>query len=391
MRDDQGRPLRYISQVLDVSAGVADRTRLEEATARSERERRLTDAIVDTTATGLALLDSSGHYERMSRRHADFLALAFPGGHHGWAGQLGDVYDADGRTLLGRDDMPSIRALRDGPFDDVRIWVGADPALRRALSVSARSVLDEDGSTIGVVLDYSDVTELVRSLDARDQFVAAVSHELRTPLTSVLSHLELLLDSPEEHSPDTLRGLGVAHRNGLRLRRLVSDLLASAQERAGGLLLDRAVVDVVALVREAVEAADPTARHREVRLEATGAVVALADVDALRIRQVLDNLIANAVSYTDAGGRVEVSVAEQDGDLVLVVHDTGIGIVPEHLDRVFEPFFRTAAAKAQSAPGLGLGLGVVKVVVDAHHGRTAVTSTPGLGTRVEVRVPVRRT
>jgi signal transduction histidine kinase len=286
--------------------------------------------------------------------------------------------------------MPSIRALRDGPFDDVRIWVGADPALRRALSVSARSVLDDGGSTIGVVLDYSDVTELVRSLDARDQFVAAVSHELRTPLTSVLSHLELLLDSPEEHSPDTLRGLGVAHRNGLRLRRLVSDLLASAQERAGGLLLDRAVVDVVALVREAVEAADPTARHREVRLEATGAVVALADVDALRIRQVLDNLIANAVSYTDAGGRVEVSVAEQDGDLVLVVHDTGIGIVPEHLDRVFEPFFRTAAAKAQSAPGLGLGLGVVKVVVDAHHGRTAVTSSPGLGTRVEVRVPVRR-
>ncbi len=144
------------------------------------------------------LLDSDGHYEQVNRRHRDFIEQAFPAGHAGQAGQLGEVFAAGRRHA----DGPRSRCRRSGrsageEFDDYRIWVGADPATRRALSVSARLVRDPDGSPAGAVLAYKDITDLMRALQAQEDFVADISHELRSPLTSVLGHLELLLESDE--------------------------------------------------------------------------------------------------------------------------------------------------------------------------------------------------
>ena len=155
------------------------------------------------STSGLVLLDHTGAYRTLNRRHVDFMRLAYPDGHGGEAGQLGHVYAPDGVTALTREEMPTYRAAHGEEFDDCRIWVGDDPLSRRALSVSARSVRGKDGTFAGAALAYKDVTDFMRALRVKDEFVASVSHELRTPLTSIMGYVDLLL---ERHRPGARAG-----------------------------------------------------------------------------------------------------------------------------------------------------------------------------------------
>ena len=130
---------------------------------------------------------------------------------------------------LAQHEMPSLRAARGEEYDDIRMWVGSDPVTRRACSVSARSVRDADGTFVGAALAYKDVTDFLRSISVKDDFVAMVSHEFRTPLTSIHGYVSLLLDDADRLHPDDVHYLNVVARNTERLHRLVTDLLASAQ------------------------------------------------------------------------------------------------------------------------------------------------------------------
>ena len=391
LRDDDGRPVHLIGQINDVTRTREDRERLSEAVRVIDQHRRTAEAILDTVDLGVVLIDRDGHYEQWNRRHSDFLDLAYPEGHRGQAGQTGHVFAADGVTSLTSTDMPTTRAVRGEEFDDYRIWVGAEPASRRALAVSARAVRDPSGSFAGAVLGYSDVTDLMRALQSREEFLALVSHELRTPLTSVLGHLELLEDR-DDLPDDVRRQLHVVQRNSQRLQGLVADLLLSAHHRDGTVALTRSATDLTGVLRDAVEAAGPTATTCGVELvadlpEPTSATVSLV-VDRERMRQVLDNLISNALKYTEPGGRVEVRQRVAGTEVELVVSDTGIGIDPDDLDRVFTPFFRARGALERVAPGAGLGLGIARSIVAAHGGHIEIGSTPDRGTSVRVVLPL---
>jgi two-component system phosphate regulon sensor histidine kinase PhoR len=251
--------------------------RLAVAAELLDHQRRLAEAVYDSVDVGLVLIDRTGRYETMNRRHHDFMALAFPDGHAGRAGQLGAVYGPDGVVLLSREEMPTYRASQGEEFDDVRMWVGDDSITRRALSVSARTVHDPDGGFAGAALAYTDVTDFMRALDVKDEFVASVSHELRTPLTAVLGHVELLADRPDLPA-DMAQQVRVIERNAVRLRHLVGDLLHVAQVRDSGLQLARSVIDLGLIVHQAVEAAVPSAQAARVILFADTAddVVATA-------------------------------------------------------------------------------------------------------------------
>jgi two-component system phosphate regulon sensor histidine kinase PhoR len=383
--DDDGAPRHFVAQIVDVTAQRLDQAELRRAVETVERQRRTAQTVLDTVDVGLLLIDADGRYQVLNRRHHDFMDLAFPDGHAGRAGQLGAVYAADGVSEMTRDEMPSIRAVRGEEFDDVRIWVGAHPHDRRALAVSARSLRAPDGTFAGAALSYHDVTDLVRAVRSREEFVASVSHELRTPLSSVLGHLEILLDDEDLESP-LARRLGVVQRNAVRLRHLVADLLG-AQQR-DGVLLAPASTDLAELVREALDAVAATATVRDVTLEAHLPAVLVAEVDADRVRQVVDNLVSNALKYTDQGGSVVVRLEAAEGAVRLVVSDTGIGIAPEEVERVFEPYFRAGTALERLAPGIGLGLGIARDIVVAHGGTLTVGSEPGRGSEFTVTLPV---
>ncbi len=352
-----------------------------------EHQRRVSQAIFDTVDVGLVLLDRTGAYQGINRRQTDFIGLAFSDGHAGRAGQLGAVYDAEGARELTRDELPTYRASLGEEFTDVRIWVGHDPLTRRALSVSAHRVEDDAGNFAGAALAYKDVTDYMRALRVKDEFVASVSHELRTPLTSIVGYVHILLER-DDLPPDVVAQLEVVARNNGRLHRLVADLLETARTDQGSMPVVRASTDLAAIVRECVEAAAPTAQRCGVELvqETPGTMVLLADEE--RMRQVVDNLVSNAMKYTGAGGRVCVTLGIDGNRAELCVADTGLGIAATDRERLFTRFFRSRQAEERSIQGIGLGLSIVKSIVESHGGRIEVESELGSGSVFRVRLPL---
>ena len=358
---------------------------LERAMETIEHQRRTAEAILETVDVGLLLLDGEGRYVGHNKRHEDFMRLAFPEGHDGAAGQLGLVWHADATTPVAHDEMPTRRAERGEEFDDIRIWVGAG-AERRALSVSARSIRDQQGRQTGSAMAYKDVTDFMDALAVKDEFVAAVSHELRTPLTSIVGYLAVLLER-DDLPDEAVRHLAVADRNAGRLDRLVGDLLSTAVADASPTSLQREACDVAVLVREQTEAAQPAAAGREVLLEARVPAEAHAHVDGQRLRQVVDNLLSNALQHTPCGGRVEVVLEARVDEVELRVVDSGPGIDVSEREQVFGRFFRTRASREQVVPGVGLGLAITRDIVVAHGGRIELDEAPGGGTLARVLLP----
>jgi signal transduction histidine kinase len=229
----------------------------------------------------------------------------------------------------------------------------------------------------------------LRELDRlKDELVAVVSHELRTPLTSILGYLELVRDDATELSDEHRGFLEVVDRNARRLLSLVGDLLFVARIDAGGLELELNDVDVASLAAECVEGQAPHAESAGVALDLATGPLGTVRGDRARIAQLLDNLVSNAVKFTNAGGAVNVGVREEGGVAVIEVADTGIGIPAAEQGRLFERFFRSSTATADAVQGTGLGLTIAKAIVDAHGGTITATSEEGVGTTFRVELPL---
>ena len=238
--------------------------------------------------------------------------------------------------------------------------------------------------------ELDEQNEQLREVDRmKDQFVGSVSHELRTPLTSIVGYVELLLDEDDSANLDDEQRqfLGIIDRNCHRLTRLVDDILFIARVDAGRLSLDLQEVDLGKLASLAVESARPFAARKDIALE----LQAEPDLPALhadptRMNQLIDNLISNAIKYTTEGGTAAVVVARNGDAIHLEVSDTGVGIPPEELEKLFVRFFR--ASTSGVASGTGLGLSIVKSIVEAHRGTIDVESTLGEGTTFLVDLPL---
>jgi two-component system OmpR family sensor kinase len=228
-----------------------------------------------------------------------------------------------------------------------------------------------------------------RALDSEDRmrrFVADASHELRTPLTSVRGLAEFSLQQGTEASPaELLRRMTLIHTEATRMGRLVEDLLMLAQfdlDRP----LDRRPIDLSSIAAQAVLAARLIQADRPIRLHADAPVI--VDGDAERLRQVLDNLIGNALQHTPRGSAVTVSVQDQAGQAQLTVADHGPGMTSDQASHVFERFYRRARAGARAQGGTGLGLSIAATLTAAHAGTITVDTQPGRGAAFTVRLPV---
>jgi PAS domain S-box-containing protein len=233
--------------------------------------------------------------------------------------------------------------------------------------------------------------ERLRGLDRmKDEFVALVSHELRTPLTSIRGYVELIQDDAELLPSETRGFLDVVDRNAERLIHLVGDLLVMAQVEGDMLSFDWAEVDLAPLIARCIEAAGPAAEHAEVELAFDCPRTTSMTSDPMRLAQLVDNLVSNAIKFTPKGGRVEVDVAAGEDTVVIEVRDTGLGISLEEQGQLFDRFFRTQAATDNAISGTGLGLSIAKAIVDAHRGSIGVESVEGRGTTFHVELPVER-
>ncbi|WP_296607319.1 HAMP domain-containing sensor histidine kinase [Nocardioides sp.] len=355
---------------------------LADALELIERGRRSGEAVFGAADVGLALLDEHGLPALINERLAEFSELAYPGGDLSAA----RVFDESGLTPVPIEDVPTARARRGEEFDDVRVWIGPDDATRRAMSVSARRVEDADGNVVGAAVAYTDVTDLMRAMQVKDDFVALVSHELRTPLTPIVGYIDVALDR-SDLDPVLRKQLEAVARNGKRLERLVQNLIDEVQHAGRPVPVRGRDTDLAELVRGCVAGARPEACRLGLRLDAEIPDRITFRGDPRRLTQVVDNLVSNALKYTEAGGLVQVRAAATGGVVQITVRDTGIGIPPADQARLFTRFHRGTEASRRAIQGIGLGLSITKSIVESHGGRIEVESEPGRGSEFRVVLP----
>lgn len=355
---------------------------LNAAFEASRHHERLLDTVLDALPLGVVAVDGDGHNILMNPHQRRTHRLATPAGVAEPNESQLLVFGEDRTTPVPGDQRPVRRAVLGEKFSDQLIWVGTGPD-QRAFSTSARPMRDEQQNFAGSVIVFSDVTELVNALAAKDDFVASVSHEFRTPLTSILGYLDLVLDDADL-GPVTRGQLDVVQRNAQRMLTLVSDLLAV---RSGHLAVQPEALDLAELVRGSIDSAGPRAAQAGVRLSVDVPDTLQARADSSRISQVLDNLISNAIKYSPNGGEVEVAAWREDGEVVCRVRDSGMGMTADEQDQAFARFFRAHGVRNSTIPGIGLGLPITKAIVEAHGGTITLESAPGQGTAFTVRMP----
>jgi signal transduction histidine kinase len=232
--------------------------------------------------------------------------------------------------------------------------------------------------------------QLQLASEHKTQFLANMSHELRTPLNAILGFTELLVDGIYGELPDKPRGvLDRVQENGRNLLALINDVLDLAKIEAGQLELRLEAYQIAPLVRNVVDAMQPLARSKGLSLVATVAGdVPAAYGDVHRLRQVLVNLVGNAIKFTDVG-EVEISVAASGGRLDVAVRDTGPGIAPEDQEKIFEEFQQLDNSSTRRQGGTGLGLAISRRIMQMHGGYLSVVSAPGRGSTFHIDIPVR--
>ncbi len=346
------------------------------------RAQAALQAAIDALPDPVLVLDPGGRVQNLNRAAAE--ALGFPGGgaDEGSLATLPAALRARVEAelearLAGRIDPPGPGlegAVRwDGP-DGVRWFLPRGSALR-----------DERGRVTGAAILLQDVTRLRRVDELKNDLVATVAHELRTPLTSLRMAVLLCLDGTA--GPVTAKQgdlLQAARQDCERLQATVDELLDLTRIQSGRLELARRPVDARALLEEARTGAQEAATAAGVTLAVSGEGPAVL-ADPERLALVLSNLLGNALRHTPRGGTVSLSVRAAAGGLRFVVEDSGCGIAPEHLPRLFERFYSVPGARRGS---IGLGLYLAREVVQAHGGQVGVESEPGKGSAFWFTLPL---
>src|SRR5581483_7889865 len=255
------------------------------------------------------------------------------------------------------------------------------------------SVTDEVRRSSLIVTDLSELQharlgrhQAEQRSQAKDEFMAMLAHELRNPLSAITAALEVLQAGGSMEGA-AQRARDIIGRQTRHLSRLVDDLLEVARVITGKVTLAVGPLDLADAVRRSVAqlAARADARRIEVEVESGSHWI---HGDVVRIEQIITNVVANAIKYTPAGGLIRVTLATQDGEVLLCVHDTGFGIAPELLPQIFEPFVQGERTLDRAEGGLGVGLTLVRQLVELHGGSvSAVSEGPGRGSTFTIRLP----
>jgi len=363
---------------------VAESNRdLTSSLARAQDSENLARAILDTVDAAVAFYDAdSTLIVANPNAHAMVGALGFRLDQPPYGGV--EVLQADRSTPIPIEDQIIPRALRGELIANHMEWLGPVGA-QTAILATSRQVWRENGDLHGTVIVAYDITPLADAISVREQFLTTVSHELRTPLTSIIGYLELIEDSLDEEPLDITAYLKVAQRNSAELLSRISQLL---QFSADGIPIERALTDLSTLATSVVADFGMAADAAGVTLSSSLPSGIHAWVDAGRYRQVVENLISNSIKYTQRDGAIDVTLTSDPADAVLTVADNGRGMTTDETRQAFERFFRAPNARGDAIQGFGVGLSIVKEIVEAHSGTVGITSEPGLGTSIAVSVPL---
>ena len=355
-RDEIGQLARDFKRMVEEQARLLEEMR---------HGRQELETILASLAAGLLVLDGQ---ERVVRAGPSFRRLA------------GD------ENPVGK---PVWEVLRHAGFAE-RVRRAAAASLHAELEIGGRGYfvsLAPLPAGRGTVVTFHDLSDSRRLARQKKDLVASVSHELRTPLTAIKGYAETMLEGA---AGDERRYLEVIARNTDRLIEMVGDLLTLSELEERGKRLEREPIDWAGLLQDVAALFEKRVREKGLDLRLQPPAAGEADRfrgDRFRLEQMLVNLLDNAVKYTEKGG-IAVRVGVEAERLVLEVRDSGAGIAPEHLERIFERFYVADPARSRQTGGTGLGLAIVKHIARLHGGEIAVQSRPGEGTLFSVRLPL---
>jgi two-component system phosphate regulon sensor histidine kinase PhoR len=290
-----------------------------------------------------------------------------------------------GRPLVHSVRDPELLACVRGALEQGEVRFG------RASSLAPGRIFEINAAPLpsgGALAVLHDVTRVEAAEKSRRDFIANVSHELRTPLTSIQGYVETLVEDSNPNPETTREFLGIIHKNASRMNRLTEDLLALASIESPDYKLATQSIRANALVQDAIESLGGIVVDSEIELESAGAPDAcvLADPDAMN--QVFGNLIENALKYGNGGKRILVGARMAENEVEFFVQDFGPGIASEHLNRIFERFYRVDKARSRESGGTGLGLAIVKHIMEVQGGRAWAESELGAGAAFHFTLPL---
>jgi two-component system phosphate regulon sensor histidine kinase PhoR len=365
-REDE---LGELARIIDFSAD-----QLQARMAEIARDRGRTEAILSAMDDGVLAVDHRGTVLLANPRLALALELHEPIGRH----YLEVIRQRDVGALI--EDV-----LRTGERREAEVEL---LHLHRVFGITAVPFPGAEGAPHGAVLTFNDATERQRLERMRRDFVANASHELRTPLTSIRGFVEALEDGAIAQPETAPRFLGKIRTHADRMAALVEDLLELSRLESGGRPPAWEATRPADVAEDVVASFAGPATRKDIALRRAdrGAPEVVTDRD--RLRRILENLVDNAVKYTPPGGAVQVTTAPgPDGGAVVEVEDDGPGIGAEHLERIFERFYRVDKARSRELGGTGLGLSIVRHLAQGMGASVSVESHPGRGSRFSVLLP----
>ncbi len=250
------------------------------------------------------------------------------------------------------------------------------------------SPIQIDKATFGILLVFHDITELRKLENARREFVANVSHELRTPIATIKGYVETLLEN-KETSEETLREfMGIIMKHTQRLDSLIEDILQLSKLDSSDLKMELHELELYGCIENIFSHYKEhcVKKDQTIELDMPPSLPAMETNEYL-LRQLLTNLLDNAIKYTPNGGRISLKVETVDSTIRFEISDTGIGIAQEHIPRIFERFYRVDPSRSREMGGTGLGLSIVKHIVNLHHGAVKVDSNIGAGSKFIITIP----
>ncbi|WP_437965171.1 PAS domain S-box protein [Sorangium sp. So ce260] len=366
VRGEDGEPIHYIAQVEDVTARKQAEEERERLLAQLDAERRTLQTIFDNAPVPLVLIDRNGAERVIANPHA----LDLTGGVAERGQYVARLRHPDG-TPVPLDELPSSRAMRGETIPGEELVVARADGSSRTFLVAAAPLRDSAGKITGAIVAGEDISPLKELARMREEWTSIIAHDLRQPITTIVLKASLLAKQPQ--SSDKARHILAS---ATQLNRMISDLLDVSRLESHRLDLRPVEVDLPALIRATVErTADATRGHR-VDVEVSDGVPPLI-ADPGRLEQVLTNLLSNAAKYGAPETPIRIAVERRGGEVLVAVENEGKGIAPEELPRLFARYHRTREAKAGGAAGLGLGLYIVRGLIEAHGGRVWAESAPG--------------
>jgi hypothetical protein len=388
-RAQDGEPLRVVGTLTDITLR---REAQGAALELADRLRRIVRNVPGIVYQYRTLPDGSGHFPFISESSIELLGLA-PQAFVDDPSRALKLIEREDRGRVFAGVAQALRAMQPWRCEfrlhlrDRQPWVRlhATPQREADGSVLWHGYIEDISDTHALEKARADAAAAQAANRAKTEFLSRMSHELRTPLNAVLGFAQLLeIDEREPLDDGQRRRVALIREAGSHLLEMIGELLDLTRIEAGQLAITLAALPLAPAVADAVEMVRPQADVAGVTLH-LGAAPApcVVQADATRLRQVLLNLLGNAIKYNRRGGRVDVSLARSDGEVVVEVADTGVGIAPDDLPGIFEPFQRGAQARG-TVEGAGIGLAVTKALIELMGGRIDVHSTPGVGSRFRV-------